>query len=170
MFLVNLKQSIFLDFSSFLPNPFKYSDSRSEVCTIHQYGPSIHRPTPQVPRPGPRKPRGNQNEESTIRFFSDFLSCKSDKSAEMSKISPIVQYFSRGSAFVKDFVFYNFNQTTMTGINMCYCFLKVDKNCMKKMVLRLLSFNLLMASTVFIFEIVSTCFTAPCLGRRIMLG
>ena len=83
----------------------------------------------------------------------------------MSKISAIVQYFSRGSAFVKDFVFHN-----LTGINMCFCFLKLDKNCMKKMVLRLLSFNLLMASTVFIFEIVSACFTAPCLGRRIMLG
>ena len=102
------------------------------------------------------------------RQFDSFLifwAVNQIESAEMSKISAIVQYFSRGSAFVKDFVFHN-----LTGINMCFCFLKLDKNCMKKMVLRLLSFNLLMASTVFIFEIVSTCFTAPCLGRRIMLG
>ena len=73
------KMHIYVFVFFFLPNPLKYSDSRSEVCTIHQYGLSIHPPTPQVPRPGPRKPRGNQNEESTIRFFSDFLSRKSDK-------------------------------------------------------------------------------------------
>ena len=59
------------------------------------------------------------------RQFDSFLifwAVNQIKSAEMSKISAIVKYFSRGSAFVKDFVFYN--QTTKTGINMCFCFLK----------------------------------------------
>ena len=50
----------------------------------------------------------------------------------MSKISAIVQYFSRGSAFVKDFVFHNFNQTTMAGINMCFCFFKTGQKLYEK--------------------------------------
>ena len=120
---MNLKKCIFMYLCSF------FYQTPSNIPTPDQkFVPFINTDQPFTHQLPKSHDQGHANPEEIkmrSRQFDSFLifwAVNQIKSAEMSKISAIVKYFSRGSAFVKDFVFYN--QTTMTGINMCFCFLK----------------------------------------------